>query len=181
MSSISQMERSSSHTRILPTGATSYPGSSSDVVRSLGRPLRRNDRLECSNALRHRGTPQTKYEHAAFSQFRTGPNLAFVSLHNLIDDGQTQASSTLKLRLEGLENLFHQLAAHARPGIGKVDLTVVAYLLQRDFENPSRTHGADGVLAKIPKYLLDLVAISHRHGLRNVVAAFDPDAGVLGD
>ena len=66
----------------------------------------------------------------------TRPDFAFMGLDDLINDGQTQSGAAFKLGLEGLEDFFHQLPAHARTGIGKVDLPIVAGLLQGNARTP---------------------------------------------
>ena len=43
-------------------------------------------RLRSSQNFSDRVTMQTQHEHAALSQVGAGPNLAFVSLHDLVDD-----------------------------------------------------------------------------------------------
>src|SRR5947209_13360460 len=85
-------------------------------------------------------------------------------LYDLVDDGEAQASASFKLRLERLKDLFGLLWCHARPGIRKVDLPVVAGCLYRHGQRASLRHGAHGVLTKIPEHLFDLVAIGQNVG-----------------
>src|SRR5215469_12756952 len=102
MSSISQMERSSSQIRMLGMGALP------------DQPLRqrfRTERLAGIGDLRNRGDrdclrglAQSKHKSAALPQLRPYPNLAFVRLHNLIHDREAQTGSTLELRLKRLKN-----------------------------------------------------------------------------
>src|ERR1700686_3908246 len=153
MSSISQMERSSSQTRMLP-------------MRSPSR-ARRHRRSGLGKELWFRGWPfrrqifyrrqaaQPEDEDAAFSHSGTRPNLPLMGLDDLVHDGQTQPGAAFEMRLEGLENLLYQLPAHARAGIGEIDLPVLTRLLQGDTEHSTRAHGAHGVLAKIPENLFD--------------------------
>src|SRR5215469_17022318 len=86
MSSISQMERSSSEMRILPMDPS---GSRSvRVCRSGGMKL---GQLAGFRAGVHPGgvdAPQPHNEHAAVPRLGPRPNLAFVRLHNLVNDGQ---------------------------------------------------------------------------------------------
>ena len=122
---------------------------------------------------------QAENEDAAFSDLGTRPHLAFVRLHDLIHDGQTQPGAAFELRLEGLKDFLHQLPAHAGTGVGKVDLPVLADLLHRNPEHSPGTHGTDSVLAKIPEHLLDLVAIGNGESLLDVIVPLDANPGVL--
>ena len=79
-----------------------------------------------------RQAAQPEDEDAALSDFGARPDLAFVGLHDLVHDGQAQPGAAFELRLEGLEDFLDQLPAHARTGVGEVDLPVVPRLLQRD-------------------------------------------------
>jgi hypothetical protein len=47
-------------------------------------------------------------------------------LHDLVDNGQAEAGSTFKVRLEGLEDFFRLLRVDAGAGIGKAHLPVAA-------------------------------------------------------
>src|SRR5260221_2950696 len=135
MSSSSQIERSSSQTRILPT--RSSPGShrrqrSSCECRCGG---------SCANGallmsiwigigIRRFHAPQPHYEARALAQFRTRPHLALVRLDNLVHDGQAEAGSAFEVRLEGFEDFFRLLRVDAGAGIGKSHLPVRAALGQ---------------------------------------------------
>src|SRR5580693_5495090 len=100
MSSISQMERSSSQTRMLPTRSSSHR-KRCGVKRRL-RLLRAS--LRSGESLFRREATQTQHKDASLPQLGTGPNLAFVGLDNLVHDGQAQAGPTFELRLERLEH-----------------------------------------------------------------------------
>src|SRR4029077_8861851 len=145
MSSISQMERSSSQTRMLPMRFTSSARRNGlpcfgKEFGFRGQPFRRL-------ALYRRQAAQPQDEDTALSDLGARPNLAFMRLDDLIHDGQSQPGAAFELRLEGFEDFLYQLPAHAGTGIGKVDLPVLARLLKRDTEHSTGAHGADGVLA----------------------------------
>src|SRR5271167_5186827 len=97
MSSISQMERSSSQTRMLPMRSSSRRRYSVCGVE------RRRMGLTCgagwgrSQTLSGRETAQAKHKHAALPQLGARPDLPFVSLDDLVDDCQTKAGATFKL------------------------------------------------------------------------------------
>src|SRR5690242_9363666 len=50
-----------------------------------------------------------------------GINSCAMCLHDLIDDCQSKAGTALKLRLERLEDLFHQVSGDTRPGVTNPD------------------------------------------------------------
>src|SRR5208283_5814247 len=108
MSSSSQIERSSSQTRMLPTGFS--PRGRQRSSRSLHRSGCRCGGRSGNGALRMRilifHAPQTKHEAGALAGFRTRPHLAFVRLDDLVHDGQAETGSTFKVRLEGFEDFF---------------------------------------------------------------------------
>ena len=87
--------------------------------------------------------------------------------------------TTFELGLEGLEDLLHDLRAHAWPGIGKGKLPVGAKLFNANRKGPAFFHSAHGVLAKIPEHLLHAVAIGQSDGLLRRVAPLNMDAGIL--
>src|SRR6185437_10556013 len=177
MSNISQMERSSSHTRMLPMRSTSparrnrFPG--------LGKEFWLRSRRFGRQALYRRQAAQPEHEDAALSNSGARPHFAFMRLYDLIYDGQAQSGAAFELRLEGLEDFLHQLPAHAWTGIGEVDLPVLTRLFQRDAEHSTGAHGADCVLTKIPEHLFDLVAVRHGEGFFEVVTSFNADTPVL--
>src|SRR5271157_2825578 len=118
MSSISQMERSSSQTRML---ATKPP------FRCSRRELRGWSRRQPSpsECFIHRSAgsrsfgvepAQSENESGSLPRLRPRPHLAFVRLHDLVDHRETKAGAAFKVRLEGLENLFRLLRGHAGSG-----------------------------------------------------------------
>src|SRR5262245_11589939 len=127
MSSISQIERSSSQTRMLPMrppvrhdcGTHGWIGGWADRLETarLAADRVRLDGIEA---------PQAQHENAALSLLGARPDLAFVRLHNLINDGQAEAGAAFKSGLKRLENLFDLLPGHPGAGVGKVDLPIFA-------------------------------------------------------
>src|ERR1700674_4827523 len=107
MSSISQIERSSSQTRMLPM-RSSCLGRRNDH----GGVEQRRRGLSCgacqwsSQSLSRREATQPKHEHAALAQIGARPNLTFVGLDDLVDNSQTQTGATFELRLERLEHFL---------------------------------------------------------------------------
>src|SRR3979490_704998 len=99
ISSNSQMERSSSQTRMLPTSRSSRGGG------------QRAGRWRQSDTRFH--PPQPHHKAATLAHFRTRPDFTFVRLHDLVDDRQAQSGASFKIRLEGLEDLFRLLRADA--------------------------------------------------------------------
>src|SRR5271168_3035513 len=114
ISSISQMERSSSQTRILPMGhlrgSSQGMGFLRDNYGTQGLAFTFVDR---QRIFRSGKTAQPQNKFTSLPGLRTGPDLAFVRLHNLIYDRQAQARATFKLRLERLKDLLDQLRRNA--------------------------------------------------------------------
>src|ERR1700690_4103130 len=212
MSNISQIERSSSQTRMLPMRSlsscpssscpsSSYPSCSCLSclpARSLSSGTATASRCgaggfsdmrgrDCLNSFvqdffdffRRLETAQPHYELAALPLLGASPNLAFVALHDLINDGQAQPAATFEIGLEGFENLFNHLRRNARPGVGEAHLPIVVFGLQRDFESSAFGNGTHRVLAEIPEGLLELVAVSERPGLGRPVLALNGYSRVL--
>src|SRR5258707_1258569 len=102
ISNNSQMERSSSQTRMLPTSPSSRSG------RDSAGQLRFRSRRR-SNTRFH--PPQPHYEAGTLAHFRTRPDFAFMRLHNLVDDRQAESGTLFEIRLEGLEDFFSLLRA----------------------------------------------------------------------
>src|SRR5258708_325866 len=125
MSSSSQMERSSSQTRMLPTRSSCSCQRSSVGCRCGGRGGRG---CSASGALRIFHAPQPHYEARALADCRTRPHFALMRLDDLVHDGQAEAGSAFKVRLEGFEDLFRLLRVDARTGVGKTHLPVQAAL-----------------------------------------------------
>src|ERR1700686_1113238 len=102
-----------------------------------------------------------------------------MSLHNLVDNGQTQSGSTLELGLKGLKYFFCQLRAHAGAAVRKIDLPILTDRFDRNCKDSAIFHRTSGVLTKIPKYLLDLVSVGKSSGFFHTVAALDANARVF--
>ena len=73
--------------------------------------------------------PQPQNKFAALPEFGASPHFAFVRLHNLIDDGQTQSGAALEFGLEWLEDFLYQLRPHSGSGVRKDDLPIVVFRL----------------------------------------------------
>src|SRR5437660_1930017 len=124
MSSISQMERSSSQTRMLAMQPPSGRGSglfcehASIYI----------DVCSCGFAGRHCSlrveAPQSQHKRGPLSLLGARPDFAFMRLHDLVDDRQTQPGASFEVGLEGLKDLFRLLRTHTGPGIRKADLPV---------------------------------------------------------
>src|SRR4029077_1028259 len=175
----SQIERSSSQTRMLPTR------SSCGCQRSSGR---RRCGGSCASgalvAVMHiLHAPQPHHEAGAFANFRARPHLALMRLDNLVDDSQSEAGSAFKVRLEGFEDFFRLLRVDAGAGIGKGHLPVRAALGQGHGQRSafvSRLDCAHGVFAEVPEHLFELVAVGQHPGFGFLEAALELDTGILG-
>src|SRR6202521_5550308 len=181
MSSSSQIERSSSQTRMLPTRSSCGCQRSSGGCRCRGSCA--SGALVAVMHILH--APQPYHEAGAFADFRARPHLALVGLDNLVHDGQAEAGSAFKVRLEGLEDFFRLLRVDAGAGIGKGHLPVGATLGQGHGQRS--TFGrrlcldcAHRVFAEVPEDLFEFVAIGQHPGFGLREAALELDAGVLG-
>src|SRR5450432_449701 len=181
MSSISQMERSSSQTRMLPMRSSSDGSGSRHISNHSGMGLSILRDLHTAQIFGCDQTAQTENKHAALARLRAGPHFALMGLHNLVDDGQPQPRATLKLRLERLENLVDDLRINARPGVGKIDLPIVTHCFHPNSKCASALHRTNRVFAEIPKYLLDLVSIGQGQRFLYGVMPFNANARVLRD
>src|SRR5579863_9576851 len=152
ISSISQMERSSSQTRMLPTRSSHGCDTDGFERRAL---CLGGYRLRPGQSRVHRELTQTQHKHASLPQFGAGKHLAFVSLNNLVYDGQSQPGTPFELRLKRLEYFFDELRTHSRPRIGKIKQPVFSTCFQRNRESASRRHGSHCVFAEIPKDLFE--------------------------
>src|SRR5438552_18485351 len=124
MSSISQMERSSSQTRILATsppwcghgrrfrGQTGLRLAPSDLAQPQG---------ECSLCLQ---APQFKHESSSLTLPRSRPHFAFMRLHNLVHNGEAQPGTALEARLEWLDELYYLLRANPAYDTGNYNIPV---------------------------------------------------------
>src|SRR6202790_4651232 len=148
MSSSSQIERSSSQTRMLPTRSSCGCQRRSGGCRCGGG--------SASGALLH--APQPHYKTRALADCRTRPHLALMRLDDLVHDGQAKPGSTLKVRLEGFEDFFRLLRVYARTGVGEAHLPVQAALGQGHGQRSAfgRRHClycAHSVFAEVPEQL----------------------------
>src|ERR1017187_5916967 len=190
MSSSSQIERSSSQTRMLPTRASSCSRGCQRRSESLhsggfGLDGSTGRSAGCRSPSFILDAPQTEHEAGALAHFRTRPHLALVRLDDLVDDGQTETSSAFKIRLEGLKYLFCLLRVDARTGVGETHLPIRAALRQGDgqgstFVRRLRFHCAHRVFAEVPEHLFQFVAIGQHPGLGFDEIARQFDARVLG-
>src|ERR1700675_1018109 len=103
MSSSSQIERSSSQTRMLPTRSSCGCQRGSGGCR-CGGGSSASGALAAVMRIFH--APQAHHEAATLPDRRTRPHLALMRLDDLVHDGQAEAGSALKVRLEGLEVFF---------------------------------------------------------------------------
>src|ERR1700680_2185504 len=158
MSSISQMERSSSQTRILAT-RTSHCGSQHASLMGSG---------VGGNGQAGLKAVQSQNERSSLPRLGSRPNLAAMRLHNLIDNGQPEPGAALEIRLKGLEDFFNLLRAHPRSGVRESDLPVFSQGFDSHRKHASALcaldalcafHGAHRILTEIPKHLFELVAI----------------------
>src|SRR5215467_5748629 len=127
MSSISQMERSSSQTRMLATRASSRR----QRYRLRGMLIRGVLGLRGDGFLKGRGAvgielAQSQNKCRSLPRLGSRPDLAFMRLHDLINNGQPKPGAALKIRLEGLENLLDLLRCHSGSGIREGDLPVLS-------------------------------------------------------
>src|ERR1700734_3113943 len=126
MSSISQMERSSSQTRMLATqppfcrGRCKWRGRRRGQGR-WGKLLSR----QSTDGLPFGVEPaQPQDEIGPLPWLRPRPYFAFVRLHDLVDHCEAEAGAAFKVRLEGLEKFLSLLRGHACSGIRETDLPV---------------------------------------------------------
>src|SRR5581483_11268000 len=115
ISSISQIERSSSQTRMLATRTSG--GSQRGLRRDHGvAGLFFRASLSGVHAM------QSQYHRCSLSRLRTCPHLAFVRLHNLVHNREPQPGTTFEVGLKRLEDLLKLLWSHPRTRIGECDL-----------------------------------------------------------
>src|ERR1700730_5548623 len=118
MSSSSQIERSSSQTRMLPTCSSCGCQRSSGGCRCGG------GGGSAGGALLQ--APHPHHEPRALADCRARPHLALMRLDDLVYDGQAKPGSTLKVRLEGLEDFFRLLRVYSRTGVSEAHLPIQA-------------------------------------------------------
>ena len=119
------------------------------------------------------------HKRGTLTQSRACPDFALVTLHDLVDDGQSQAGAAIEPGLKGLEDFLGLLRAHAVSGVSKVDLPIVPDRFQRHGEGTAVLHRAYRVLAEVPEHLPNLVAVGKGHGLIHPEMAHDHDAGIF--
>jgi hypothetical protein len=83
-----------------------------------------------------------------------------VRLHDLIDNGQTEAGTAFKLGLEGLEN-FRWFEDLPEPVSAKL-ICQSSPAASRETLRVLPQHGADSVLTEIPETCLIFVAVGQR-------------------
>src|ERR1700686_134832 len=178
MSSSSQIERSSSQTRMLPTRSSCGCQRSSGGCRCRGSSA--SGALVVVMHILH--APQPHHEAGAFADFRARPHLALMRLDNLVHDGQAEAGSTFKVRLERLEDFFRLLRVDAGTGIGKGHLPVRAALGQGHGQRSTfvrRLDCAHRIFAEVPEHLFELIAIGQDPGFGFREAALELDARIF--
>src|SRR5882724_4790325 len=165
MSRSSQMERSSSATRMLPT-STSFVGT--PPVRTCGCGAGGYVQHDASRA-RGFGCLFALVQclvgfFATQEQAEIGPaagagsccDSSVMCLHNLVDNGESQTRADMILILEGLKNAQGLLLCEGIAGVGNLDFPTVLpifHLLQRYSQRASLGHASQGVVAQIPKGL----------------------------
>src|SRR5260370_21386128 len=153
MSSISQMERSSSQTRMLAMPPAFCRRSHQ---------VRGNSRLQYWRCDDLGGTiagggpfciepPQPENESGSLPRLGAGPDLAFMRLHDLVDHRQAETGAAFKARLEGVENLFRLLQRHSCASVRKTDLPVVSQSFDAHLQSAAIAHGAHCVLGNVPE------------------------------
>src|SRR5580704_17771413 len=134
MSSSSQIERSSSQTRMLPTLATSCRQRRPAQLRPARFPA--GSRLPSlfgglRSRLRLLHAPQPEHKARALAHLRPCPHFPFMRLHDLVDDRQPQTRAAFKIRLERLKDFFRLLRLNAGPGIRKIHFPVRTAFTER--------------------------------------------------
>src|SRR5437588_2543175 len=181
MSSISQMARSSSQTRMLAMQPSSGRGNGFFCEHaSVDLGVCPCDLVRRHSALRVKA-PQSQHKRRSLSLLGASPDSTFVRLHDLVDDRQSQPGASFKVRLEGFKNLLRLLRTHAGPGVREAHLPVVPQRFERDGQSASALHFhcPDCVFTKVPEHLLDLVAIGNGPGWADGKPAFKGDSGLL--
>src|SRR5579871_4371941 len=175
MSIISQMDRSSSHTRML---ATPTPCSRGDGRQRHARRFHGRAGVDFEVTLSGEAM-QSQNESCALSRLRAGPHFAFMRLHDLIDNGQSKTGPTFEIRLKRLKDLLGLLRRHSGAGVCESNLPIISQHFDADGEAAAVLHGADGILTKIPEHLLQLVPICQNPRLWYRERALNGDACVF--
>src|SRR5579862_8499281 len=160
MSSSSQMERSSSQTRMLPTRPSSRNGSG-----GIGRGRTATCRYHLIEAA------QPHHETRPF---------ALVRLHDLVHDSEAESCPTFKIRLKRFEDLFRLRRVESWTGVAKTHLPLGAAFGKSHGQAPTFLfHRAHRVFAEIPENLLKLVSVGQHQGFRLREVALEFDARIL--
>src|SRR6266702_5001974 len=106
-----------------------------------------------------------------------------MGLHDLINDREAESGTAFEGRLERFEYLFKLLRRHAGAGIAHGDDPLGTVTDEGNgettdgpFSRGSAFHGADGVVAEIPKHLPESITLSDGEGFGRAEAALDDDA-----
>ncbi len=96
-----------------------------------------------------------------------------MALENLIDDGEPEPRAAGKTRLERLENSCAFLGIEAHSRVADRNAHPIRGRVEADREHAALRHGAQSVVAKIPKNLLHGVAIGTRTNIPGGEVALD--------
>src|SRR5271155_617720 len=96
-----------------------------------------------------------------------------MGLDDLIDDGKPQACAALKSGLQRLENLGALFGVKSDAGIPKGNTQPERKALNSDAESSAGRHGAECVVAEIPKNLLNLVGVDSSAQFSAVKCPYD--------
>src|SRR6266404_3716276 len=170
ISSISQIERSSSQIRMLGMSAFSHQ-------------LFRRGSLQlgclCRRHVLDRCPAETNHECTSLPRLGPDPHLSLMRMNNLVHNGQAQSGPTFKLRLERFESFFRHLRTHTQPGVSEAELPVAPIFLNDHGQCAALLHGAHCIFTNIPEDLLHPVSVSQDPSLGGGVAPFDSDTRVL--
>src|SRR5258708_323798 len=180
MSSISQMERSSSQTRMLATRPPFRPTrckfhGGQGVQLRFGRIFGLKCRKPPSFGIE---PPQPQHESGSLPRLGPCPNFAFMRLYDLVDDRQSETGAPFKVRLEGFEYLLRLLRSHSGSCIRKAHLPVVSQTLDGHLKSTAGLHGSHRALRKVPKDLFDFVSVGENPRFRSHEPALYGDAGI---
>src|SRR5690606_24449323 len=110
-----------------------------------------------------------------------GANLAAVHVHDVVNDGETQAKPAVSpghraFRLhEALEQMGDDLGTYAEPGVGDLKPGFSVDLLQADGNVPADGGEFDGVLEQVREYLLQAAGVAMYRPDRVVDRLFERD------
>src|SRR6202021_3634915 len=109
MSSSSQIERSSSQTRILPTRSSRRQGRAKGFRRA-------GDFRQGALVLLH--PSKAHHETGSFTERRTRPNFALVCLNDLVNNRESESRPAFEVRLKRPQLFFDLLRSKAPTGVG---------------------------------------------------------------